>query len=136
MTNLSYTEMMSYSDYRDRYEYLKLNSIPGDETFGADRHLNQKFYRSKIWRQLRNHIIVRDRGCDLAHEDFEIPGMIVIHHINPITMDDIRYGSDKLTDPENLVVVTHRTHNAIHFGDNNLLAEEYEPRQPGDTNLW
>ena len=136
MSNLSHTEMMSYSDYRDRFEYLSLTGIPGNETFGADRHLNQKFYRSKIWRQLRNHIIVRDKGCDLAHEDFEIPGMIVIHHINPIVMDDILYGSDKLTDPENLVVVSHRTHNAIHFGDDNLLAEEYEARQPGDSHLW
>lgn len=136
MSDLSYSEAMGYSDYRDRFEYLKLNSIPGEETFGADRYLNQRFYRSPIWRQLRNHIIVRDRGCDLAHDDFEVAGTIVIHHINPITMDDILYGSDKLTDPENLIVVSHRTHNAIHFGDQHLLAEEYQPRMPGDTKQW
>lgn len=136
MNDKSYSELITYSDYRDRFEYLRLDGVLGEETFGSDRHLNQKFYRSKIWRQLRNHIIVRDNGCDLAHEDFEIHDTIVIHHINPVTRTDILYGSDKLTDPENLVVVSHRTHNAIHFGDTNLLAEEYEPRTPGDTNLW
>lgn len=136
MNDKSYSELITYSDYRDRFDYLRLDGVLGEETFGSDRHLNQKFYRSKIWRQLRNHIIVRDNGCDLAHEDFEIHDTIVIHHINPVTRTDILYGSDKLTDPENLVVVSHRTHNAIHFGDTNLLAEEYEPRTPGDTNLW
>lgn len=136
MNDKSYSELITYSDYRDRFEYLRLDGVLGEETFGSDRHLNQKFYRSKLWRQLRNHIIVRDNGCDLAHEDFEIHDTIVIHHINPVTRTDILYGSDKLTDPENLVVVSHRTHNAIHFGDTNLLAEEYEPRTPGDTNLW
>lgn len=136
MSRLSYSEVIRYSDYRDRFEYLKLTGSLGEETFGVDRYLNQRFYRSSTWRQLRNHIIVRDHGCDLAHEDYEVPGKIIIHHINPITMDDILYGSNKLTDPDNLITVSHRTHNAIHFGDNNLLAEEYIPRQPGDTNLW
>lgn len=136
MSNLSYTEAMTYSDYRDRFEYLRLSGSLGEETFGIDRYLNQRFYRSSIWRQLRNHIIVRDHGCDMAHPDYEVPGKIIIHHINPIDMDDILYGSAKLTDPDNLITVSHRTHNAIHFGDNNLLAEEYEPRRPGDTNLW
>lgn len=136
MSNLSYTEAMTYSDYRDRFEYLRLSGSLGEETFGIDRYLNQRFYRSSIWRQLRNHIIVRDHGCDMAHPDYEVPGKIIIHHINPIDMDDILYGSTKLTDPDNLIAVSHRTHNAIHFGDNNLLAEEYEPRRPGDTKLW
>lgn len=136
MSNLSYTEAMTYSDYRDRFEYLRLSGSLGEETFGIDRYLNQRFYRSSIWRQLRNHIIVRDHGCDMAHPDYEVPGKIIIHHINPIDMDDILYGSAKLTDPDNLITVSHRTHNAIHFGDNNLLAEEYEPRRPGDTKLW
>jgi hypothetical protein len=136
MSNLSYTEAMTYSDYRDRFEYLRLSGSLGEETFGIDRYLNQRFYRSSIWRQLRNHIIVRDHGCDMAHPDYEVPGKIIIHHINPIDMDDILYGSAKLTDPDNLIAVSHRTHNAIHFGDNNLLAEEYEPRRPGDTKLW
>ena len=132
----SYEEMIKIDDYKARYEYLKLNSIPGDETFGSHRHLNQKFYRSKMWTQLRNRIIVRDEGCDLAHKDFEIPGRIIIHHINPIAPNDIVHGTDMLMDPNNLVCVSHQTHNAIHYGDTHLLAEDYVGRAPGDTKLW
>lgn len=133
---LSYSQMMQHESFQDRYEYLKLAGEVGADTFGADRHLNQKFYRSTEWRRLRNFIIVRDAAFDLAHPDRVISGPILVHHINPISPDDILHASDLLFDPDNLVCVSRDTHNAIHYGDYSLVDKDYVERTPGDTKLW
>lgn len=135
----TYSELIELPTFYNRYLYLKLGDKVGDETFGFDRYLNQQFYRSKEWRDIRNYVIFRDRGCDLAMEDREIPkGLkVFIHHMNPISVSDIRYSSDYLTNPEFLITVTKRTHDAIHYGDESLLIED-EPilRVMNDTCPW
>lgn len=136
MRNRTYSGMLALETFEDRFEYLKLNGSVGHDTFGSDRHLNQRFYKSSEWLRLRNHIIVRDGGFDLAHPDRTITGPILVHHINPITPTDILHASDLLYDPYNLVCVTKDTHNAIHYGDYNLIKREHEERTPGDTKLW
>lgn len=133
---LTYTNMMSYNSFIDRYRYLKLSGIIGEDTFGFDRYLNQMFYKSPEWRQFRNHIITRDLGCDLAHPDYEIGGPIIIHHLNPITKEDILERSDFLMNPEYAVCVSHNTHRAIHYGDESLLFIEPIIRRPNDTSPW
>lgn len=132
----TYSEMMSFDSFLDRFRYLKLDGRIGEETFGYDRYLNQKFYKTPEWRQLRDHLIVRDYGCDLAHPDFEIGGKILIHHMNPITVTDILDRSDYLMNPEYLVCVSHNTHQAIHYGDESLLITEPIVRTPNDTCPW
>lgn len=122
--------------FEERFNYLKLKGSVGHDTFGFDRYLNQKFYKSREWKDLRNHIILRDNGCDLGIEGYDIFGRILIHHINPLTPDDIRHSSDGLLDPDNLICVSHDTHNAIHFGDETLLRKDPVVRSPGDTRLW
>ena len=107
----TYSELITFSTFEDRFEYLQLKGIVGQETFGFDRYLNQILYNSKEWKHLRNEIIVRDNGCDLALEGFEIHGRILIHHINPITIDDVIKRREMVFDPENLICVTHNTHN-------------------------
>lgn len=137
MNNLkTFSEMYRLDDYRDRFEYLSLRGFVGEETFGYDRHYNQAFYRSTEWRRIRNEVIVRDDGCDLSHPDHPIGGKILIHHINPISLNDIVHGSDLLFDMNNLVCVSHDTHNAIHYGDVNLLPRPFVERRRGDTTLW
>lgn len=136
MSNRTYSEMLTHETFEDRYEYLKIGGQVGADTFGYDRHLNQTFYKSSEWRRLRNHIIVRDEGRDLAHPDRMITGPILVHHITPITPEDIIHSSDLLYDPENLVCVSRETHNAIHYGDYSLVKMEYDPRSEGDTKLW
>jgi hypothetical protein len=132
----TYSEMLQYSTLEDRFAYLSLRGQVGESTFGFDRWLNQQFYTSRQWRQLRHHIIVRDEGCDLAVPGYEIPVRPTIHHMNPLTVDDIVHGTDEALDPEFLILVSQPTHNAIHFGDASLLPRPVIPRAPGDTQLW
>lgn len=132
----TYNELITIKDFRERYLYLKIGGIIGDETFGTDRYLNQIFYKTPEWRRFRNEVIIRDNGCDLAHEDYSIQGRIIIHHINPITADDILKRRSLLFDPDNVVCVSHNMHEAIHYGDISLLPEDYIPRQPNDTIPW
>lgn len=136
----TYTELISLPTFEDRFEYLRLDGFVGEDTFGYDRWLNQKFYHAdRDWRKVRNEIIVRDCGCDLAFADRPIPNgaRIIIHHLNPLTIDDIRNRSEQLLDPENLVVTMDSTHNAIHYGDKSLLVSS-KPivRVANDTCPW
>ena|SRR6188474_2214318 len=132
----SYTELIRFSTFLDRYRYLALRGRVGDSTFGFDRWINQRFYTSTEWRNLRQHIIARDLGCDLGLEGYEIHDSLYIHHMNPMTLSDLRAGDHSVLDPEFLITTTHSTHNAIHYGDENQLSREYIPRRPGDTKLW
>lgn len=120
----------------ERYEYLKLDGHVGEATFGFDRYLNQQFYTSRQWRLARQHVIARDLGCDLGIEGYEIHGRILIHHMNPISRDDLIHGNEDIIDPEFLITTTHETHNAIHYGDEDQLPKEFVDRKPGDTVLW
>ena len=122
--------------FEERYEYLKLGGSVGKDTFGFDRYVNQRFYQSREWKSIRNEIIVRDNGCDLGVEGYEIHGRIYIHHMNPILLKDIRDATEFLMDPEYLITTTHRTHNAIHYGDASLLVLEPIERTPNDTCPW
>ncbi len=131
-----YTELAQIHDFRGRYEYLRLRGSVGSATFGFDRYLNQRFYTSAEWRQVRNHVIARDRGCDLGVEGYEIFDRIAIHHMNPMTIDEIVAGDERILDAEFLITVSRRTHNAIHFGDEKLLVTPLVVRRPGDTKLW
>lgn len=132
----TYSELVQLSSFEDRYEYLALRGEVGNATFGFDRWLNQQFYTSRQWRQLRHHIIVRDEGCDLAVPGFEIHSRLIIHHMNPLTVDDIAQGTEEALDPEFLITTTHQTHNAIHYGDASLLPKVFSERRPDDTQLW
>ena len=132
----TYSELIALPTFEDRFEYLQLKGIVGQETFGFDRYLNQILYNSKEWKHLRNEIIVRDNGCDLALDGFEIHGRILIHHINPITIDDVIKRREMVFDPENLICVTHNTHNAIHYGDKSLLITGPIERRANDTCPW
>lgn len=133
----TYSELILLPTFEERFRYLNLSSIVGEDTFGFDRYLNQKFYRSAEWRRIRDQVIVRDMGCDLGIEDRLIPGKILIHHMNPITDRDIRYATDLLLNPEYLICVSHTTHNAIHYGDEDLLiASTPIVRTPYDTCPW
>lgn len=133
----TYSELILLPTFEERFRYLNLSGIVGEDTFGFDRYLNQKFYRSVEWRRIRDQVIVRDMGCDLGIEDRPIPGKILIHHMNPITDRDIRYATDLLLNPEYLICVSHITHNAIHYGDEDLLiASAPIVRTPYDTCPW
>lgn len=132
----TYSELIQIPTFEDRFEYLKVGGEVGGATFGSERYLNQAIYRSNRWKQLRDYVIVRDNGCDLAHPDHPIFGPVIIHHLNPITIEDIERGSDLVWDPEFLVCTVHITHNAIHYSDYNLLPKEYIPRTPNDTCPW
>ena len=132
----TYSGMILESNFLNRFNYLKLSGSTGIETFGFNRYVNQEFYKSRDWKQVRHLVIARDEGCDLGIIDRPIHEKILVHHIDPITEDDILYGSAKLLDPDNLVTTTLDTHNAIHYGDSKLLVQDYVPRTPGDTNLW
>lgn len=138
MTNLSrsYKELLQLETFEERYEYLKLNGVVAEDTFGSKRYLNQMLYSSPEWRSIRDTIIVRDSGCDLGIIDRPIHDKIYIHHINPISIDDILDGNPIVFDPNNLICVSHITHEAIHYGDSNLLPKDYVDRTPNDTCLW
>ena len=132
----TYSELITIPTFEERFEYLKLNGSVGLETFGHDRYLNQILYNSPEWRRFRPEIIVRDNGCDLACEGYEIFGKILIHHINPITAQDILNRNPKVFDPENVITTVHNTHNAIHYGDENLLITAPIERSRNDTCPW
>ena len=132
----SYDELIQIPTFEERYEYLKLNGRIGEETFGFDRWLNQKFYQSDEWKRIRRDVILRDAGCDLGIKDREIIGRIYIHHMNPITVDDIILHSDYLLNPMYLVCTSKLTHDAIHYGDESLLQEDFKERKPYDTCPW
>ena len=132
----TYHELIALPTFKERFEYLKLSGSVGKQTFGFERYLNQKFYKSVEWRQLRDKIITRDRGCDLAMDGYDIVGRIYIHHMNPIEVDDIREATEYLLNPDYLITTTHDTHNAIHYGDGSLLVTEPIERKPNDTCPW
>lgn len=135
----TYSELLTIPTFIERYRYLKIGDRVGEETFGFDRYLNQQFYRSKEWRDIRNYVITRDQGCDLAVADREIPKgcRVLIHHINPIRPKDIIHSSDFLLNPEYLITTTKLTHDAIHFGDETLLIEDsFTGRHINDTCPW
>ena len=132
----TYSELIRFPTLEERYAYLKLDGRVGEETFGFDRYLNQIFYKSKEWQTIRRHVIVRDNGCDLGLDGYEIGGRILIHHMNPISKRDILERSDLLLNPEYLICVTKRTHDAIHYGDESLLPTRPIERRPNDTCLW
>ena len=136
MIKKCYRELRRLKSFEERFEYLKLNGQVGRETFGFDRYMNQQFYSSYEWKQIRYRVIARDLGCDLGIEGFEIHSRILIHHMNPILPEDIVLGNNDILDEEFLISVSHRTHNAIHYGDASLLPRLRAPRRPGDTNLW
>lgn len=131
-----YSELRGLDTFKERYEYLRLRGGVGEETFGFDRYLNQRFYRSREWKNIRDYVIVRDEGCDLGVEGYEIHDKIIIHHMNPMVIDDLVHGNPDILDPEYLITVSHDTHNAIHYGDESLLTKVLVERRPGDTRLW
>ena len=132
----TYSELITLPTFEGRFRYLRLKGNVGEDTFGFDRYMNQKFYRSAEWKRIRDEVIVRDMGCDLGIEDRVIFDKILIHHMNPITSKDIRYVTDMLLNPEYLICVSHRTHNAIHYGDEDLLVTAPIVRTPNDTCPW
>lgn len=131
-----YSELKRLETLEDRYNYLSLRGQVGESTFGWERYVNQRFYTSREWRDIRHHVIVRDNGCDLGVEGFEISNRPIIHHMNPMTVDDISHGNSDILDPEFLITTSHQTHNAIHYGDSSLLPKIFVERMPGDTKLW
>ena len=132
----TYSELITIPTFEERFEYLKLDGQVGVETFGFNRYLNQAFYKSDEWLSIRDYVITRDNGCDLGMEGYEIYSRILIHHINPITKDDIIQRSRILLDPENLITTVKRTHDAIHYGDSNLLMRAPIERRKNDTCPW
>ena len=137
MTSIkTYSELIKLPTFEERYRYLRLSGRVGKDTFGFDRYMNQNFYRSREWKRIRDEVIVRDNGCDLGIEDRIIHGKILIHHMNPITDRDIFDLTEFLLDPEYLICVTHTTHNAIHYGDEDLLITNPVIRTRNDTCPW
>lgn len=132
----TYSELMQLPTFEERFRYLKLDGLVGKDTFGFDRYLNQEFYRSKEWKEVRDFVIVRDNGCDLGVDGYEIVGRIYIHHMNPITVNDIVHSSDFLLNPDYLICVSHNTHNAVHYGDEDLLVTAPVERRKNDTCPW
>lgn len=132
----SYSELERLSTFDERYEYLRLDGQVGRSTFGFDRYINQNFYSSYDWKRVREQVIYRDDGCDLGVPGYEIHSGILIHHINPMRVDDVIHGAEWLIDPEYLITTTQRTHNAIHYSDISLLPKIVVARSPGDTRLW
>ena len=131
-----YTELSEFHSHKERYDYLRARSSVGTSTFGFERYLNQRFYTSTQWRHVRRIVIARDYGCDLGIRGYEIHDKIIIHHMNPMTVEQVTEGNESILDPEFLISVSAVTHNAIHFGDSSLLVRLPIARQPGDTKLW
>lgn len=132
----TYSELVELDSFEERYKYLALKGEVGRSTFGFDRWINQQFYTSRQWRHLRNDIIARDFGRDLGVDGRDIHDSITVHHMNPLIQSDIVEGTENALNPEYLICVSHRTHNAIHFGDATLLRRDHIPRRSGDTKLW
>lgn len=136
MSIRTYSELIMIPTFEERFEYLQLKGSVGKDTFGYDRYLNQVLYRSPEWKRLRNQIIIRDGGCDLACDGYDVYGKVLIHHLNPITVEDVLARSRKVFDPDNLVCVSHSTHNAVHYGDVDLLVTGPIIRTKNDTCPW
>lgn len=132
----TYSELIKLPTFEERFQYLKLDGNVGVETFGFDRYLNQAFYSSDEWKSIRNQVIIRDNGCDLGIEGREIYKRIIIHHMNPITKEDLLYRTEYLLNPEYMICTMKNTHDAIHYGDENLLFKEPVERKPNDTCPW
>ena len=136
MSIRTYSELILLPTFEERFKYLQLNGRIGDDTFGFDRYINQNFYKSADWKRIRDQIIIRDNGCDLALEGYEIYGRILIHHMNPITVKDVKLSTEYLMNPEYLICVTHNTHNAIHYGDEKQIITGPIVRTKNDTCPW
>ena len=132
----TFRELTRLKTFEERYKYLQLKSTVGKSTFGGDRYLNQLLYKSDRWKRTRDNIIIRDEGCDLGVDDYRIYGRIVIHHMNPISLEDVELDRDLIYDPEGLICTTHNTHNAIHYGDESLLPQLPNERYKNDTCPW
>lgn len=132
----NYSELSEMQTLEERFSYLELSSVVGEASFGRERHLNQAFYKSREWRDIRHHVIARDLGFDLGDPETPVVGNVYIHHMNPLTQDDILNGTDNLLDPEFLISTSLRVHNAIHFGNQSQIPRGPTVRRPGDTKLW
>ena len=132
----TYSDLIKHSSFTDRFNYLRLKGELGRDTFGFDRYLNQAFYTSREWKKTRDYVIVRDQACDLGVFGYEITHKILIHHMNPIVADDIIHSNPDILDPEFLITTSHKTHNAIHYGDSSSLPKPVVTRTPNDTRLW
>lgn len=136
MKTRRYSELRRLETFDERFEYLELKGVVGKSTFGFDRWLNQAFYRSREWKDARSFVIARDNGCDLGIRGYDVFSDPLVHHMNPLSAEDIERGEDWIIDPEFLITTSLRTHNAIHYGDASLLPKEPTIRRPGDTKLW
>lgn len=136
MIKRTYAELMELDTFEDRFRYLELKGRVGRETFGAERTLNQSFYRSSEWKHIRKYVIARDLGMDLAMVGYEIFDTMIIHHMNPMTVDDIRHGDPAIIDPKFLITTSLDTHNQIHYGNHQIAPRTFAERSPGDTVLW
>lgn len=132
----TYSELIKIPTFEERYRYLRLYGVVGKDTFGFDRYLNQLFYTSELWRSVRDQVIIRDNGCDLGLEGYNIFDRIIVHHMNPITVEDLEEASDYLLNPEFLITASLNTHNAIHYGDEKLLIKAPIERSMNDTCPW
>jgi hypothetical protein len=132
----TYVELRSLETFEERFEYLRLDGVVGQSTFGFDRWLNQRFYKSHEWKRARDYVITRDNGCDLGILGYEIYSGLLVHHMNPILLADIKHGADWIIDPNFLITTSIETHNAIHFGNEDLLPRGPVVRERGDTTLW
>jgi hypothetical protein len=132
----TYHELSQLETFEDRYDYLKLSGKPGARTFGFDRWINQRFYKSREWKRVKNYVITRDNGCDLGVIGYEIYSGLLVHHMNPISVEDVKHGIEWILDPNFLITTSHQTHNAIHYGDERLLPRGPVKREAGDTTLW
>lgn len=133
----TYTELLRYHSFQDRFNYLSLKGVVAEQTFGFDRYLNQRFYKSKEWKNIREKVIIRDNGCDLGLQDFPIYGNIIIHHMNPVSLEGLSSDIQAILDPEYLICVSLNTHNAIHYGDLSITNKyNLVERSVGDTILW
>jgi hypothetical protein len=132
----TYSELRRLQSFEERFDYLVLRGEVGEATFGFDRWINQRFYQSRQWQQARELVIVRDNACDLGVPGYEIYARLMVHHMNPVTVQALADGEEWILDPEYLITTTHRTHNAIHYGDDSLIPKLLVERRPGDTKLW
>lgn len=132
----TYTDLIKLPTFQERFKYLELNGVVGSDTFGFDRYLNQNFYTSQEWQRIKREVILRDNGCDLGVDGYTIFGRVIVHHMNPISPEDILNQTDLLMNPEFLICVSHTTHNAIHYGSENLLPKGPANRKPNDTCPW
>lgn len=132
----TYRELRHLKTFEERFDYLLLKGVVGESTFGSERYINQEFYRSREWKLVRADVIARDEGCDLGIEGHEIFDQPYVHHMNPMIREEIIHGADSILDPDLLITVSFKTHNAIHYGDRSTLPRPFVERKPGDTKLW